>query len=408
MSSASADLPSDEIGQAYVQLALRIEQHLPGYIDAYFGPPAWKSQAETEGKSSLEVLSGQARELAQAVHHGALDPSRRRFLSKQVAAMQTTLRVLARDPLPFVEEVEMIYDIIPQHVDEAVFENAMRELESLVPGEGALNDRLRARRRRFEIDQEKAPGLFELAKEETRRRTRGLFALPGDEDVELRLVKDKPWGAYNWYLGHHRSLIEINTDSPIHVNGLAGLMAHEGYPGHHTEHALKEQELYERRGWLEATVLLINAPECVISEGIATTAAEVIFKDGEMERWLCSEIYPRAGVTDDLSPEAVQRIHEASRALNGVSGNAALMLHVEGQSADTIVEYLLRYTSRTPEEAQRGMRFMTNPVLRSYIFTYAYGHDLLTELFKRHDKVEVFRRVLREALTPTDLREWLS
>jgi len=43
----------DSIGQAYVRLSFLIEQHIPGFIDAYFGPPEWKEQAEAEGKPSL-------------------------------------------------------------------------------------------------------------------------------------------------------------------------------------------------------------------------------------------------------------------------------------------------------------------------------------------------------------------
>src|SRR5205807_1877531 len=139
----------------------------------------------------------------------------------------------------------------------------------MLPDDGTVQERLRARRRRFEVDGERALELFQVAIDEVRRRTRALFSLPDGEAVDIRLVNDKPWAAYNWYLGGHRSLVEVNADSPAHANALTGMMAHEGYPGHHVEHATKEQCLYEQNGWTEACVQLINAPECVISEGIA-------------------------------------------------------------------------------------------------------------------------------------------
>jgi hypothetical protein len=397
-----------EIGQAYAQLALAIEQHQAGYIDAYFGPPAWKAQAEQAGKQPLDTLLARARELVQAIQHADLNAQRQRFLTKQVTAMQTTLRLLLGEHVPFVEEVEQLYDATPQRVSDDVLDEAMRDLARLMPGQGPITERMRARRKKFEISNELAWSLFALARDETRRRTRQRFALPDNESIELTLVKDKPWSAYNWYLGQHRSLIELNTDSPFHANGIVGLLAHEGYAGHHTEHASKEQVLYEQHGYVEQCVLLINAPECVISEGIATTAADVIFDEGEVEAWTRAELYPRAGIVDELSPEEVERMGQAGEALGGVSGNAALMLHVDGKSEEEVIAYLLKYSGRARDEAERSIRFLRHPLYRSYTYTYSYGHELVTQLFKQQDKVTVFKRLLSEPLTPTDLRAWLA
>ena len=99
--------------------------------------------------------------------------------------------------------------------------------------------------------------------------------LPREERIEVRLTHDQPWGAYNWYLGEARSLIEINTDLPRQVDGLVGYLAHEGYPGHHTEHALREAWQYRGRGQGEYALQLINTPESLISEAIATSALEL-------------------------------------------------------------------------------------------------------------------------------------
>jgi hypothetical protein len=397
---------ADELGSAYVRLALAIEQHRPGYIDAYFGAPSLKSHAMEAGKLPIPELMARARELAVAIVAYRGDAHRGRFLARQVAAMQTALRILSGEDIPFVEEVKGLYDVHPPRVPDDVLEQARRDLDALVPGEGTLNERLQARRKQFEVGGEMARELFQLACAETRRRTLELFALPAGEEVELRYVADKPWSAYNWYLGRYRSLIEINTDSPFHVTGLLGLLAHEGYPGHHSEHSLKESAVYERLGWLEGSILLINAPECVVSEGIATAALDVIFAEGEADEWQRAELYPRAGVHDPLTPETVRRIAAAGRALEGVSGNAALMLHVDRRPPEEVIEYLLRYSSRTRAEAERSLRFMTDPIFRSYTFTYSAGHRLVVELCSRLDKRNVFARLLDEQLTPSDLVEW--
>ena len=396
---------SDELGSAYPRLALRIERHLPGYIDAYFGPPEWKAQVEAEDPQPLYALSAQAGELLSEAQRLPA-AQRRRFLCKQLSAMQTTLRILAGERIAFRDEVQGLYDISPARVDDVLFEAALKELDDLLPGDGTIQERLRARRQRFAVPAERALDLFHVAIDEVRRRTRALFSLPDGEAVDIRLVNDKPWAAYNWYLGGHRSLIEVNADSPAHANALTELMAHEGYPGHHAEHASKEKRLYEDNGWTEACVQLINAPECVISEGIATTASEIIFDDGELEAWSRAELYPRAGVNDDLPLEIVQRIRTLSYVLRGASDNAALLLHEEGMPAEEVLTYLMRFSTRTPDELQRYMRFLKDRVFRSYAFTYAAGRKLLEQVFARHDKIAVFRRVLAEPLTPADLVEW--
>ena len=53
--------------------------------------------------------------------------------------------------------------------------------------------------------------------------------------------------------------------------------AHEGYPGHHMEFALKEQYLYRRKSQFEHSLLILNSPKLIISEGIANSALNVLF-----------------------------------------------------------------------------------------------------------------------------------
>src|SRR5207342_1436389 len=95
------------------------------------------------------------------------------------------------------------------------------------------------------------------------------FGLPDGEDLRVSLVRGQPWGAYNWFDGGRRSRVDVNTDLPVRATTLPGLVAHEAYPGHHLEHASKEAELVDRQGRLESSILLINTPECLISEGLA-------------------------------------------------------------------------------------------------------------------------------------------
>ena len=389
-----------EVARAYVELAFALEQHLPGYVDGYFGPEDWKV---TE-KKALEGLEQDAQVLADEVG-GLEDASRRTFLEAQVRAMQTSIKLLQGFDIPYADEVRGLYDVEAERVPEAVFEDAIADLDDLLEGSGDITEREQALRAKLVVPKEKLAEISDTIVTELRKRTRARFPLPDNESFELKLVNDKPWGGYNWYLGDYRSRIDINTDLPSYLMGLPNLLAHEIYPGHHTEHALKEARLLEEQGHLEHSVLLINAPECVVSEGIATWALETLMTEDEVSDWLADELAPPL----DIDSNEVRRALAVSRAkkdLRGVNGNAALLLYEEKSSETEVVAYLERYALRKPEEARKTIEFLTYPTSRSYTFTYTAGYDLLEPLLKSDDSDAWFRRLLQEPITPGVIREW--
>lgn len=401
---------TETVSAAYLRLALAIEQHRPGAIDGYFGPPEWATAAAEAGPRPLTLLAREADDLAALIEtDGTLGAQRRDFLARQVRAMQTTLRLLAGERLALADEVAALYDIVPTWIDEAHFEEACRALDEMLPPGETLAERMQARRQALELPVESARPLLDEIIEELRRRTRARFALTDDESFEMQIVTGQPWSAYNWYLGAGHSRIDVNTDLPLHVTRLVDLMAHEGYPGHHTEHAIKEQRLLRERGWLEQSVLLINAPECVVSEGIATRAREMVLTDDELVAWHQDELFPRAGL-GHLDARREQTIDEAAKALGGALGNAAFLRHDEGASDEEVVAYLRRYGLRTEVEARQSLRFLTNPLYRSYIFTYRHGGELLDALFaaRPDDRDALFARLLSEPVTPTQIRAWTA
>jgi len=397
----------DEIGRVYLLLALNLERHFEGFVDAYFGPPELKARVQAGEPRPLAALADDARQLLAAVEASDYDPQRRDFLWRQARAMVAVVRNLSGPQLDFIEEVELYFDITPAMTDEAVFAAAHAELDRLLPGDGTLLDRLVARRKRLELAPDRILPVFELARQETRRRTRALFDLPDGEELSLHLVKDQPWGAYNWYLGDYRSRIEINTDLPVRASSVVPLLAHEAYAGHHTEHAIKEAVLYRAQDRAEHCIQLLLAPECVLSEGVADSALDLIWDRAGRAAFLRDELYPAAGLPD-VDVGLQMQIERAGEALRSVSGNAALLLHRDGRPADEVQCYLERWGLRTPEEAAHSMKFLQNPLFRSYIFNYAMGKDLLAPLLAGPAAVANFRRLLSEPFTPSQIRGWLA
>jgi len=321
--------------------------------------------------------------------------------------MAAVIRNLSGDQIDFVQEVELYFDITPVMVDETTFEAAHAEMDEILPGSGSLIERSVAWREKLYLEPDRILPVFDLALRETRRRTQKLFELPPGEDLTLHLVENEPWAAYNWYLGDYCSRIDLNTDLPVRADSAVPLIAHEAYPGHHTEHALKEQRLYRQKGRAEHAVQLLLAPESVIAEGIANNAQQILFDDLEIAAFLRDQLYPLARLAE-LDVEKQFRLRRAAEALAGVSGNAALLLHREGRAPEKVQSYIERYSLRTPEEASHSMRFLMNPLFRSYVFNYAVGKALLAPLLDGPDALANFERLLSEPFTPSQVRLWLA
>jgi hypothetical protein len=394
--------------EEYVRLALAIEQHRRGFIDAYFGPTQWQQESKAAGKLPLDDLVARAAALADAVAaEVGMDDQRRDYLSRQVRAMQTRLRLMSGEPMSLADETEALYDVRPAWIPESRFEEAHRRVSDVLPGAESLLERMVALKHRLEITFDQAVDLLPSIEDRLRSLTRGRFPLPEGESAEIHYVSDKPWGGYNWYLGDSRSRIEINRDFPPRLERLVALVAHEMYPGHHTELSNKDSRLHLGAGWSEHCLQLLNSPASAISEGIATSALLVIMQPAELQAWYEHELLPRVGLDPGLAP-AIVAFAEVVETLGDASDNAAFMIHEQGANEQETAAYVERYCLLTEHEARKRVDFIKDPDDRSYVFTYGAGRRLLKELFAaRGDVTYWFTRVLTEPVTPSQIREWI-
>lgn len=391
--------------QRFVELALALEPHMPGYVDSYFGPEEIREQIKAKGTIPLEELSEQAADLLHTTRQdGSLSRDRRTYLLAELTAMQTTLRILRGEALDFLEESKGLYGLSPQWTDEKVFEEAHQALDDLYPGTGTLAERRSRFLEKTIIPSDKLIAIIRNLAEEFQERTKGTFNLPEDESCDFAAVNDAPWTAYNWYLGGYRSRIEINTDLPIFAGYVPHLVAHEAYAGHHTEHAIKEQILFHEKGLLEHSILLVNTPSCVACEGIAENALDILVTEDELLE-LFQRVLQEAGI-DEVSAEQLVRIRKVGRPLNRVGVNRALMLHARGASEDEVIAYGIRYALMTEERSRKSMAFLTDPLWRSYVSLYALGYELVDQyLGEGETRVKRFQNLLQEPVTTSQLME---
>jgi hypothetical protein len=231
---------------------------------------------------------------------------------------------------------------------------------------------------------------------ELRRRTGERFSLPEGEAVEIELVSDEPWLAFNYYLGGRRSRIALSTDIPLRADLLPDLVAHEIYPGHHTEAALKEALLVDGRGQLEEAIAPVGTPAALISEGIASTALDVLGEDAEDA---CAHILAGLGAGYDV--ELVRAVRRAEEPMRRVADSVAHLIHVQGRDLDDARAFVRRWSLRPPDEAEKTIEFVTHPTWRAYVAVYETGRRLV-EKWTDLDPA-LYRRLLTEQLTTTDL-----
>jgi hypothetical protein len=397
-----------QIGERFVKLALAINEHLPGYVDSYFGPEPWMQEAKQTGKIPLPDLVKLVESVAADLSHSSsMNTQRKDFLARQTNAMQMSLRLLGGEKVSLAEEVRELYDVQPEWKSETIFEEAHRELDQILPVGGSLLERNQNWKKSIEIPPEKVQEVLLLVTERLRGLAHQKFNLPEEESFTVEFVSNQPWGAYNNYLGNYRSLIQINTDQPIRIPALPGLIAHEGYPGHHTELSIKDEKLIRQKNYVEHVLTLINSPSCVTAEGIATSALEMVLTDDELEDWYQEELLPCAGLRE-IDPRRIIARNSVLDKLSGLDGNAAFMLHDQNAPPDEISAYLQRYGLYTEKEAQQTISFISNPLYRSYIFTYFVGYDLLKQLFAKADRGVYFKRLLEEPVTPSQIRQWID
>jgi hypothetical protein len=399
----------DALVREYLLLGLRFDRIESGYVDSFTGDPALRQTVSAEPAPAPADLVRQARRLIAALpdvpHRNGFDQQRADYVGAHLRALECAGRKFAGEDIGFVDEVHDYFDVRISKGEPETYRQAHARLDEVLGGNGPLADRMDAHRIGEEIPPERLAECIEAFSSALRDRVRADYPLPDAETVEYQVVTDKPWSGFNYYLGDYRSTVAVNADIKQLMSNLPRLVAHESYPGHHTEHCRKEVGLVNRKGQAEQTIFLVNTPQCLIAEGLADLALYAAIGPG-WGRW-AGEIYADLGLRFD--GERAEALSEASAALAGVRQDAALMLHDEHRDADEVADFLRRWLLVNDTRARQMLRFLSSPLWRAYTSTYVEGYRLLRGWLDDRPAemsvVERFGRLLDEPLIPSALPE---
>ena len=385
---------SDPAVERYLQLGLRLDRHVEGTVDAYFGPPELAAAAKAESPVDPRRLAADADELLAELEDG--------WLCDQVAALRTYAGVLAGEAHSYADEVEGCFGVRPRHTDEEVFAAAHERLAEVLPGSGPVAGRYARWQASTRVPAERVETTLAAAIELAREWTRGFAGLPEGECLELESVRDVAYMAFCAYRGGLRSRIEVNVDLPFSAIELLIVAAHETYPGHHTERCLKDELLVRGRGLLEESIVLVPTPQALVAEGIAKLAPGLLLGGDAGPAF--EALVRESGVELDL--EQALAVQDALEPCRWAEVNATLMLHDGGAGDAEVRAYLERWGLMTPELSAHMLRFFSDPTSRTYVITYPAGHELC-EAYVDGDPGR-FRRLLTEQVRVGELRRALE
>ena len=392
----------------YLLLGLRFDRLIEGFVDAYTGDPALRRQVDNEPRPDPAALARRAAQLRAELPASGLPEPRARFLDAHLTALECSGRVLAGQQVGFVAEVAAYFDVVIEPGDLEVYRQAHAEIDRLLPGADPLADRLAAYRARDEIAPERLEGAVQALSSPLRDRVRASFGLPAEETVRYEVVTDKPWSGFNYYLGDFRSRVAINADLGHRMANLPRLVAHEAYPGHHTEHCRKEAGLVRTEHHVEQTIFLVNTPQCLMAEGLADLGLQAAVGPG-WGPW-AAEVLGDLGLRMD--GELAERLDVAAVDLLGVRQDAALMLHDQGVDPADVLAYLQRWLLVPEARAKQMLRFLSDPLWRAYTTTYVEGYRLLRTWLEARPLVQPlslrYLRLFDEPLIPSVVRAELA
>ncbi len=388
---APAEAHVGDIAARYVQLSLEIGEHEDGYIDAYYGPPAWQAAAKASKRSLPELARDVDLLLATLAEDeagadtvgdtsGPLTHERIAFLKGQLVAARTRLRMMQGERLSFEDEAEGLFGVRPVLKPLASYDAVLADIEVLVPGEGPLWQRVDAFNDRFVVPADRLQAVMDAAIAECRRRTVAFIPLPEGERFTLEFVTGKSWSGYNWYKGGAESLIQVNTDLPVRLSRAVDLGCHEGYPGHHVYNLLLEARLAKGRGWVEFTVNLLYSPQSFLAEGSANYGIELAFPGDERLTFETKVLYPLAGL-DPKDAGRHRELAEAQQELSGARFTIAAEYLAGRMDRATAVAMTQKYGLVSEKRASQIVAFAEQ--YRSYVINYGLGLEMVGAWIER-------------------------
>ncbi|UBM58954.1 hypothetical protein LAG90_19330 [Marinilongibacter aquaticus] len=404
------------LATAYVETGLTIGHYDSDFVDAYYGPDSLKPVDLPEFASFpkdflLAKTDSLKKEFEKFMNRKNLileHQLRARYILAQLKAAEERIRIVSGETTDFDSESLALFGVKAPTYDISHFQAVIDQLENILPGEGSLQEKYQDLTARFVIPENKLDTVFKTAIAKARNETKAHYPIPENENFTLEYESDKPWSGYNWYKGNYTSLIQINIDYPINISRVLDVGSHESYPGHHVYNMLLEENLYNKKGYIETSLYPLFSPQSFIAEGSANYGIELAFL-GQKKAQFAKEVLLPLAELDTTGIDTYFKALALVSELNYAGNEVARGLFSGEMSENEGIEYLIKYGFYSPEKAKQRIAFTKK--YRSYVINYNYGKDLIANYIESNGgtaeqaekRWEVFGQLLSNQILPVDL-----
>jgi len=130
-------------GKDFLQLALRIDKHIKGYVDFYIGPRKLRKKVHRESLTSPNTLLNDSNILINQLGAQGYDKERERYLEKLLVAMKTSIEDINGVEIPFKEKFLRLYDVDLKPVKESELDKLLEDINEAYKGSGSLDERMK-------------------------------------------------------------------------------------------------------------------------------------------------------------------------------------------------------------------------------------------------------------------------
>ena len=131
-----------KFGEDFLLLALRINKHIKGYVDFYYGPEKFRQIVENESLKPPNKLSKDSIALIQQLGAQGYNKEREWYLEKLLIAMNTSIEILNGAKISIKDQFLKIYDVNLQPAKETELDNLKEDFKDAYKGSGSLEERM--------------------------------------------------------------------------------------------------------------------------------------------------------------------------------------------------------------------------------------------------------------------------
>lgn len=385
-----------DVGARYLELVLRFRWLAPSLVDSYVGSAELAARVDAEAPLTALELAEQAADLRAEVTGLGIERDRVAWLDGQLRGIEAACEWLGGRALSYRELVWRCHGVKAVQVDESQFEQAHELIVRALPGRGSARERFGAWMAGQQVSGGRLIAGLEALARELRHRSHQRWSLPEDEAITIEIARGQPWAGYAQYQGGLRSLVQINDELSIAAWRMVELVAHEAYPGHHTEHVCKDVALVDGQNRTGLSVWVYPTPQALIAEGIAMLAPEILL--GEEIEEVGARCLRPLGIAYDTAGSAAVR--QAKELLVAVRANLALMVD-EGLDRAGMRVYARRWLLEDDRHVDRVVESLCDRHWPPVESCYPEGLRACRR-FVGGD-TDRFGQLLREQLTPAAL-----